>query len=84
MVSGAGGRYPKALWGRLVLLFPPVFDDDLSLPQRVEEISVQQFVPEPGIKAFDVSILPWISWFDEGCFRTNRLNPSHDVLGNEL
>ena len=42
-----------------VVVFPPTFDDDLSLPQRVEELSVQQFVPEPGIKAFDVSILPW-------------------------
>jgi len=67
-----------------VVVFPPAFDDDLSLPQRVEELSVQQFVPEPGIKAFDVSILPWASWFDEGYFRTCRLNSGPDVLDNEL
>ncbi len=41
-----------------VVVFPPLFDDDLRLFQGVEDFAVQQFVPEAGIEAFTVAVLP--------------------------
>ena len=35
-----------------------VLDDDLRLPERVEDLSVQQLVPQTGIEALDVAVLP--------------------------
>ena len=58
MVSGAGGRLPRALWGRLVLQwFFHLFDNDLGLAERVEDFTVQQFVPHSPVEAFAVSVL---------------------------
>jgi len=45
------------VWSLGVLMFPPLFNQDLHLSQTVEDLTVQQFVPEPGIEAFTVSIL---------------------------
>jgi hypothetical protein len=39
-------------------MFPPYFDDDLRLFQGVKDFTVQQFVPEAGIEAFTVAVLP--------------------------
>ena len=41
-----------------VVVFSPLFDDDLGLFQGVEDFTVQQFVPEAGIEAFTVAVLP--------------------------
>jgi hypothetical protein len=40
-------------------VFSPFFDDDLRLFQGVEDLAIKQLVPEAGIQAFAVSILPW-------------------------
>ncbi len=67
-----------------VVVFSPAFDDDLGFSQRVEDLPVQQFVPEPGIEALDVAILPGAARLDEGGLGTNSLNPGPDILSNEL
>ena len=36
----------------------PSLDKDLSLAQAVEQLTVQQLVPEPGIEAFTVTVFP--------------------------
>jgi hypothetical protein len=41
-----------------VVVFPPVFDDDLGFAKRVEDLAIQQFVPEAGVEAFAVSVFP--------------------------
>jgi hypothetical protein len=37
---------------------PPALDDDLRLGARVEDVPIKQFIPEPGIEAFDDAVLP--------------------------
>ena len=36
----------------------PAFDDDLSLPQRVEDFTIEQFIAQARIEALDVAVLP--------------------------
>ncbi len=37
---------------------PPTFDDNLGLPQRIEDFAIEEFVAKAGIKTLDVTILP--------------------------
>ncbi len=42
-----------------VVVFAPLLDDDLGFPQGVEDLPVEQFIPEADIEALAISILPW-------------------------
>ena len=67
--DGFRGRRALAqctVWFLRVVVFPPFFDDDLRLLQGVEGFSVQSFVPETGVEAFTISVLPWQSCYDTG------------------
>ena len=46
------------VWSLGVVVFPPLFDQDLGLSQAVEDLSVKEFVPEAGVEAFAVPVLP--------------------------
>ncbi len=46
------------MWALGVVVSSPLFDDDLRLSQRIEDFPVEEFVPEPCIKALDVAVLP--------------------------
>ena len=62
MVSGAGGQEPNELRGRIVFLMPaPLLDHGLRFVEGVEDFSAQQFIPEPGIEALAVAVLPRIT-----------------------
>jgi hypothetical protein len=39
-------------------VFPPLFDDDLSFPERVKDSPIQEYIPEAGIEAFAEFDLP--------------------------
>jgi hypothetical protein len=40
-----------------VVVPTPAFDDDLCLLQGVEDLAVQEFVPQARVEAFDVPVL---------------------------
>ena len=42
----------STMWSFRVVLFPPLFDQDLCLTQAVEDFTVQELIPESGIEAF--------------------------------
>lgn len=46
------------MWADRVVVSTPAFDDDLRLLQCVEELAVQQFIPQPRVEAFDEAVLP--------------------------
>jgi hypothetical protein len=37
---------------------PPILDDGLGFLEGIEEFAVEQFVPEPGIEALAIPVLP--------------------------
>ena len=41
-----------------VVVFPPLFDQDLRFSKGVEYFSVKQLIPEAGVEALAVSVLP--------------------------
>jgi hypothetical protein len=40
----------STVWSDGVVVSPPLFDDDLSLLQGIEDLPIQQFVPERALK----------------------------------
>ena len=67
-----------------VVVFPPFPDDDLGFFHRVEDLSVQQFVPEPGIEALAETVFPRRARFDIGGLCPHSRDPTADGLSNEL
>ena len=39
-----------------VVVFSPLFDDNLCLIEGVEDFAVQQLVPQSGVKAFAITV----------------------------
>ena len=81
-----GGRAvtQSTVWSDGVVVFPPLFGDDLCLLQGVEDLPTQKFIPEAGIQGLAVSILPGTARLDVSCFCSHRLDPVPDGLGHEL
>ena len=67
-----------------IVMPPPALDDDLGLPQRVEDLAVEQFVPQSGVEALDVAVLPRTARRDVGGLGTDRADPLLQRLGDEL
>ncbi len=67
-----------------VVVFPPLFDQDLGFSQTVEDFTVQELIPESGVEAFAVSVLPGRAWFDVSRLRADGFNPILHGLSNEL
>ena len=74
----------RAVWPRRVVVLPPAFDDDLRLPQRVEDLAVEEFVPEAGVERLDIAVLSGAAWGDVGGLGTDGLDPVLHGLRNEL
>src|SRR5918994_4974333 len=62
----------------------PALDDDLGFLERVEDLAVEQLVPELRVEALDVAVLPWAAWGDVGGLRTHGSDPGLNPLGHEL
>ena len=54
-----------------VVVFPPLLDLDLGFSQTEEDFTVQELIPEPGVEAFAISVLPGRVWFDAGNLATD-------------
>ena len=72
------------MWADGIVMPTPALDDDLSLAERIEYLTVQQLVSEPGIEALDVTILPRTSRRDVRRLRADRRDPHLHGLGYEL
>jgi len=46
------------MWSHRVVVFPPLFDDDLRLFEGVEDLPVEQFIPEPSVEALAIAVFP--------------------------
>lgn len=85
MVSGAG--WPGAqgtVRAFRVVVFPPLFDQDLGFAQALEDFAFQELVAEPGIEALTVSVLPGAARFDLCRPGSSRFDPILYSLSDEL
>src|SRR3982074_2293544 len=67
-----------------VVVTTPAFNDDLRLPQRVEDLAIEQLVAQPGIKTLDEPVLPRTARRDVGGLCADGADPLLHRLGNEL
>ncbi len=67
-----------------VVMSPPLFDQNLSFAQAVEDLTDEQFVPESAVEAFTVSVLPRAPRFDVGRLGANGGDPVPDSLGDKF
>lgn len=63
----------------LVKLVSPSANLPACMPQVSKPLSVQAFVSEPAVKAFDVGVLNWFAGLD-----MNQLNTLVDAPGQEV
>ena len=49
----------STVWSDGVVVSPPLFDDDLCFPEGIEDLPVEQFIPEAGIETLTISVFPW-------------------------
>ena len=61
-----------------------VFSEHLGFDEASEEFHVQELVPEPAVKAFDVGVLPRCSWLDVERRKAALLNPVLHCERDEL
>ena len=54
-----------------VVMSSPDFDQNLGLLQRVENLSIQKFISQTGVEAFNVAVLPRTAWRDISRLGTN-------------
>ena len=59
------------MWPHGVVVPAPFFDDDLCLLEGVEDLPVEHLVPQPGIEALAIAVLPRCPRFDVGGLGTS-------------
>src|SRR3954462_11849879 len=82
-----GGRRPVADRGMRsdgVVVTPPALDDDLRLAKDVEDLAIEQLVPEPGSEALDVPVPPGAARSHLVGFGSDTPDPLLDGFGDEL
>lgn len=67
-----------------VVVLTPLLDEYLGLLEGGEDLPVEQFIPEAGIEAFDIPVLPRRSRCDVGGLGTNGSDPVSNDPGDEL
>jgi hypothetical protein len=72
------------MWSKRIVEAPPAFHDDAGFGERVENLAVKQLIPDAGVEAFDVAILPRAPRLDVGGLGTNGGDPILNRLCNEL
>ena len=68
----------------LVVSLAEGFDDDGGLPHAVEGFLVEAFVPEPGVEALGLAVLPGLAGIDEVGVDAQVADPEFQVDGDEL
>ncbi len=68
----------------LVVFSAPSFDQDLRFVERVEDLPIQELIPELADEGFDLAVLPRAARCDEERCHAEGLQPLSDHLGREL
>ena len=58
-----------------IVVFPPLFDQDLRFFQAIEDLAIQELISEARIEALAISIFPRAARFDVQGFYLELLQP---------
>ena len=68
----------------LVVVLPPIFDDDAGFPQIEQELSIQAFISKTAMETLDIAILPRAAGIDIDCLDPVFLKPLLDFTGDKF
>ena len=68
----------------VVVLPAPAIGQALGLSHRGEQLSVEEFIPEPAVEGFSKAVLPRGAWLDVSGCGAAVLAPAPQGVGNEL
>ena len=72
------------MWPPVVVVRPPLVENDPSLWQAQEKLPVDQLVSKPAVEALHVTVFPRARLLDVQRADTRPGQPFLDLLGNEL
>ena len=72
------------MWALAVIVLAPLFDDDFGLLECVEDFAVKQLVPEAGVEALAVAVLPRRTWGNVGSLGSHSADPVPNLFCDEL
>lgn len=72
------------MWAHCVVVAPPALDDDPGLGEGVEDLAVQEFVPQASVEALDEAVLPRAAGRDVGGVRPDGGDPFAHSRRDEL
>ena len=67
-----------------IVMLMPAFDDDLDFPERIEDFTVEKFIPQLVTESPAVAVLPRRFPLDPGCLRADCGDQVVNNLVNEL
>ena len=67
-----------------VVVPPPALDHDLCLLERIEDLTIEQLIPEPGIEALDEAVLPRTARSDLSRLRSDGGDPLLNSFRDEF
>lgn len=62
----------------------PGFDQNPGLLQHAEDLAIEKFIPQAGIEALDIAVLPGTPWRDISCLGAHGSDLRLDSLGDEF
>ena len=81
------GRWPiaqRTVRPHGVVVLPPPLNHHPGLPQAVEDLSIEQFIPQPPVETLAIAVLPRTTGLDVERSGTHRRQPCPQRLGGEL
>ncbi len=72
------------MWPPVVVVHPPLVENDPSFRQAQEQLTVEQLVPKPAVEALHVAVLPRARLLDVERADTRPRQPFLDLLRHEL
>ncbi len=72
------------MWPDCVVVPPPSFDQHLGFLQRVEDLAIEQLVPQLSIEALVVAVLPRTAGLDVEGLYVDPAEPIPDRFRREL
>jgi len=67
-----------------IIVYPPAFQKHPGLSQGIEDLPVQQLVPQLAVERLNVAVLPGTTRFDEQSLNSESLQPLPNRRGREL
>jgi len=79
-----GQPLEATVWPPVVVVHPPLVENDSGLRQAQEQLSVEQLVPKPAVEALHVAVFPRARLLDVERANARPRQPFLDLFGNEL